>query len=222
MTDPFWEVGFAHNAGEHLSAQFAIGERSFGSSWRGSVDYAFRRGSVTLTYAETPTTTGFSRTDLVFDPTDIDDLVDFDDFLNAPGGAERFLQQRLQLGMNLAFRRSGLNIVLFDEDRTGRTNADGTLLGDQSQTGARVDFNWQAGPRTAFEAWGSIADREFDIGSESRFVGAGLRVNYTIGSRTELAISYGYTDQQPRGAGAGPTGRDYVANVVSLLFTFTI
>ena len=61
MDDSFWEAGFAYSPSEKLSAEFAAGERSFGSSWRGRLDYTFRRGSTSLSYDESPTTTGFDR-----------------------------------------------------------------------------------------------------------------------------------------------------------------
>lgn len=216
MDDSFWEVGFAHTAGENLSAEFATGERTFGSSWRGNVDYAFRRGSTSLSYSETPTNTerddGGTRD--FFDPGDLDD------FLSRPGSAERYISERLQWNLDLEFRRMSFNLSLFDEDRTERTDALGEPLDDQSETGVRASITWRAGVRTDFVFSGSLLDRETDAGNKSRSKGAGLDVNYSLGERSELSLTYGYDEEQPRGENA--SSRDYVSNVVSLLFTYTM
>ncbi len=217
MVDTFWEAGFSHSAGEDLTAEFAAGERSFGSSWRGKLDYAFRRGSTSLSYAETPTTTGYDRSNRL---PDFDASDGLDDFLNRPGGAERYLSQTLRWTLNLDFRRTGFGLSVFDEDRTGRVRPDGTPLGDESQVGARANLSWQAGARTKVVASGSIIDRDSDIVSRSRVIGAGLSANYEIGARSNLELSYSYAEQQPRDASS--TSRDYVSNVVSLLFTITM
>lgn len=226
LADPFWEAGFAYTAGENLSAEFAAGERSFGSSWRGKLDYEFRRGGTSLNYVETPMTVGFSRSNRVpkiddpDDPDDPDGLDVLDDFLNQPGSAERYLSKRFDWNTDLEFRRTKFVLSVFYEDRSDRVSADGTPRSDQSQTGARTSFSWQAGVRTTFTASGSIIDRESGVTNKSRFIGARLKIKYEIGARTDLALSYKYSDQQPRGDLS--TSRDYVANVVSLLFTITM
>ena len=56
MEDTFWEAGFEHLAGENLVVELAAGERSFGSTWRGKLDYKFRKGKTSLSYNESPTT----------------------------------------------------------------------------------------------------------------------------------------------------------------------
>jgi len=223
LADPFWEAGFAYIAGENLSAEFAAGERSFGPSWRGNLQYQFRRGSTSLSYSESPTTIGFSRSNRVPEfeepenPIDPDNL---DDFLNQPGSAERYISQRLQWNFDLDFRRTHFTFSLFDEDRTGRIRAGGAPLPDQKQTGMRANFSWQAGARTEFSASGSLVDRESSDTNKSRFVGGGLSVNYEIGAYSSLGLAYNYSEQQPRGEFS--TSRDYVANVISLLFTITM
>ncbi len=217
LADPFWEAGFAHKAGESLSLEFAAGERSFGSSWRGEVDYSFRRGSTTLSYNETPTTTAFNRSNRVPGFADPGDL---DDFLNRPGGAERFLSKRFDWALNLAFRRIDFDLRLFDEDRGERTDASGTPIDDESQSGASAALTWRAGARTEFAVSGSIIDQELDATNKSRFNSAGLSINYDLGTRLQLELLYDYAEQQPRGSDS--TSQDYVANTVSLLLTYTL
>ena len=217
MTDPFWEAGFAYSANENLIAEFAAGERSFGSSWRGKLDYTFRRGSTSLNYNETPTSTAYNQSGGPRPALDPDDL---DEFLDQPGNAERYISKRFQWSLDLAFRRTDLRLSVFDEDRTGRTSADGVLRDDQSQTGVTADFSWQAGVRTEFVIFGSLIDQEIDSASKSRFTRAGINTNYRLGTRSSISLGYQYNEQKPRGETTN--SRDYVANVVSLFFTYTM
>jgi uncharacterized protein (PEP-CTERM system associated) len=61
LQDPFWEAGFAYNSGDRIGVEFAIGERSFGDSWRGQLSWKFRRGETRFSYSENPTTMGDDR-----------------------------------------------------------------------------------------------------------------------------------------------------------------
>lgn len=216
LEDEFWEVGFAHTSGETLNAEFAVGERSFGSSWRGRLESEFRRGTTSLSYDETPMTTGFNmsggRQD-VFDPDDLDE------FLDVPGRAERYLSKRLEWNLDMEFRRTGFTVALFDEDRSGRTTADGTRLVDQSQRGMTLIFTWRAAARTEFEARGAIIRRDSGVTLQSDFYVAGLVANYQLGARSELSLAYDYAEEQPREEVSA--AEDYVSNVASLSFTYT-
>jgi len=216
LADPFWEAGFAYQAGEKISALLAAGERTFGQSWRGNLEYTFRRGSTSISYAQTPTTTEFGRSYYPGNALDPDDL---DDFLDAPGSDQRYISNRLQWNMTLQGRRTGFSLALFNEDRTDRTEADGTPLPDESQQGMQAQFNWQAGVRTEFVLSGSFASQETSPTDGYDYTYAGLEANYRIGTRSQLSLSYNYSDQKPN---AGSTsGRDYTANIVSLIFSIS-
>lgn len=216
LEEAFWEAGFAHTVGENLSMEFAVGDRSFGSSWRGNIDYSFRRGSTSLSYNEGPTTTGFNQSSGRRSVLDVDDL---SDFLDRPGSAERFVSKRFQWDFDLQFRRTSLEFSVFDEDRSGRIDADGTPLSGQTQTGVSANFSWQAGTRTTFNIDGSIVNRAASAGNDSTFSSAGLNVDYRLGNRTSMTLSYAYSNADPLDQAVG--GRDYVVNVISLLFTIT-
>ena len=217
LADPFWEVGFSYKSGDKVTAEFAGGERSFGTSWRGDIDYTFRRGRMALSYVEGVSTTGFSRVTLTVDEGRPGEL---DDFLNQPGSAERFLQKRLQWTLDLSGRKTSFLLRVFNEDRTDRVTADGGTRADQSQAGVRVDVSWRAGARTTLIVDGALGERENGDLGESRFTAGGLAADYQIGRRTSLTLSYRYTEEQPRGTAS--LGRDYVSNMVSLLLTFSI
>ena len=214
LQDGFWEAGFAYQNGDRLSAEFAAGERSFGSSWRGKLDFSFQRGELVFSYAETPTTAGVNR----FSGGNLLNPEEPDDLLVQPGSAERYISKRGQASLNFNFRRTNLGFVIYDEQRTGRYSAGGTLLGDQSQRGVSASFSWQAGARTEFTARGSINNRETETAGETEFIKAAVAANYRIGSSVLLTLSYSYSEQDPADSA---NGRDYVANLVSFFVSYT-
>jgi uncharacterized protein (PEP-CTERM system associated) len=214
LQDGFWEAGFAYNNGDKLNAEFAAGERSFGSSWRGRLDFAFRRGELSVDYAETPTTTGrdqYARGNLV-NPEEPND------FLARPGTSERYILKRGQASVNFEFRRTALGFTVFDEERTGRFRDDGTPLGDESQNGVSMTFSWRLGAKTELSASGSINSREFEDMGSSDWMTANLSASYQLGPSLGLSLAYDYSEQDPE---TGSTGRDYVSNIVSLYLSYS-
>jgi uncharacterized protein (PEP-CTERM system associated) len=215
MEDTFWEAGIAYTGVRDLSIVLAAGERSFGTSWRGSVEYTFQRGGTSISYTESPTTTGFNRSNVRRSVLDPDDL---DEFLDEPGRAERYLSKRLNWGLNLGFRRTSFGFALFDERREGRIQADGSPLGDEAQSGVQANFEWQAGTRTAFVLFGSLIRREQQVTGDSDYRRIGAGVNYSLGQRSTISLDYAFDEQKPSESNLG--GYDYESNVVSLFFTF--
>jgi len=214
LQDDFWEAGFAYRNGDRMSAEFAAGERSFGSSWRGNLDFTFQRGELVFSYADTPTTIGLDQ----FNPGNLLNPEEPDDLLARPGSAERYISKRGQASLSLNFRRTELDFVVFDEERTGRSRADGTPLGDESQNGASVSFSWQAGVRTDFVVSGAINNRETEAAGETEFLNASVAVNYRVGSSVQLTLGYDYSEQDPEDPATGP---DYVARVTSFFVSYT-
>lgn len=217
MEDTFWEAGFAYLSGENLLVELAAGERSFGSTWRGKLDYKFRKGNTKLSYSESPTTQDFTQTVPLLNTLNPADL---EDFLSAPGSPDRYISSRFEWTLNVELRRTEIGIRIFDEDRSERIDALGSTLDDQAQTGVAVDFSWQAGVRTELSVTGSTVDRETSSGAKATYKSAGLNIKYRLGSRSDISLGYRYDDEEPRGEAR--RSRDYVANTVSLLFTFTI
>src|SRR5690606_7613901 len=147
LEDDLWEAGLWQRLGERLGAEFAAGERGFGNSWRGNLEFRFRRGSTTLSYSETPTTEGRIRIRRdAFDGIEVPESV-----LVRPGGTERFIAESLAWTLNVELRRTNVALSLFDSDRVQRTEADGTPLPDESQRGASCSFGWQVGARTSLQ-----------------------------------------------------------------------
>lgn len=214
LQDEFWDAGFAYNNGDKVSAEFAIGERSFGSSWRGELAYSFRRGELSFSYAERPSTSGlgrFRRGNLI-NPEEPNDL------LARPGSAERYVSERGQANLSFEFRRTTLGFIAYNENRTGRFSADGMPMGDESQRGFSVLFSWQVGSRMNLSASGSVSNRENELANEQDFITGSVRASYQFGSSIGMTLGYQYSEQDP---GVGSNGREYVANVLSLFLTYS-
>jgi uncharacterized protein (PEP-CTERM system associated) len=212
LEDTFWEAGFASQLGERLSAEFAAGDRTFGSSFRGQLDWQFKRGSTTLSYQQTPTTQGNTR----FRLGTLSDPEDFDDFLTQPGNTQRFISERLQWRLGYELRRIGISLSIFDEQRTDRTAIDGTPLNDESQSGAAISLTYRLGARTTLSARGSLAERELSASNKSELVQGSISASYSLGSKTAVSLRYEYAEEDSDNTGVA---RDYVANAVSLFLT---
>jgi len=214
LEDDFWEAGFSHQVGERISAEFAAGERTFGSSWRGNFELTFQRGSTTLSYTESPTTESRNR----FRGRQFDETVSLDDFLSRPGSGERYISKRLEWRFNYDLQRTGLSLGAFTNERTDRTTADGSPLDDEEQRGINASVSYRLGAKTDVRLRGSWAEREFQDSGSSDLIQASVSVGYRLGARTDLSLQYEYADENPEGT---ISARDYVANTVTLLLSRT-
>lgn len=214
MTESIWEAGLAYASGDKVSAELAYGERSFGSTIRAMLDYAFQSGNVAVTYDEIPTTIGFD-TALRQSPALNPDGVS--DFLTGSGIAESYIRERLALDVGIQLRRLDIGASVFSEDRNNRVRADGSTLSDQKQDGILATLGWQAGARTQVLFTGRVVDREFSNVNKSRFTGFRVDLNYRLGVRSTLTFAYDRAKQEPDDA--TPAGRAYESNIFSLLFT---
>jgi hypothetical protein len=215
LEDTIWEVGLFRTLGERFTAEIAAGERSFGTSWRGSLDFQFRRGSTTLSYAQTPTTEGRQHIRL----SDVQGPQFPDDLLSRPGSAERFISNRLEWRLDLEFQRSALSLAAFDANHSDRTLPDGTPLGDESYQGGSLMASYRIGARTDLRIDAILARRELigDVTTDLLRATGGL--DYRLGPRTLLSFEYEYTEEDGDVASAN---RFYTANSVSLFITRTL
>jgi hypothetical protein len=214
LKDEIWEAGVSRWVSERLLAEFAVGERSFGKSWRGTLDFTFRRGSTSLSYRETPTTQDNSRIGQLSIGPDLPD-----DLLDRPGSGERFISNRLEWLLDLEFNRTTFSFNLFGENRTDRREFDGTPLDDETLKGLLTEISWQIGARTTLNIGGSWVDREFSDSDTSELIRGTAGVEYRIGARTLLSLEYEYTEEDGE---SELFAREYVANSITLLLTRTL
>ena len=209
-----WEVGFSHQVGERIRAEFAAGERSFGASFRGSLQVTFRRGSTELTYNQQPMAQALSpfRTGGFRDP------LRFDDFLNRPGSAELFINERLEWRTALNFQRTRIGFGIFDDRRTRRSTGDGSALLDQEQRGVNARVSYRLGSKTTLALGGSLRELDFGDGGTADFLNATFGVDYRLGEQTSIMIEYSYVDLDGQGE-SRQVRRDFISNTSSLLIT---
>ena len=214
LRDTFWEAGFSTQQRERFHAEVAAGERSYGSSRRASVDLSFAHGSMTVSYNEQPMTQGR-------DPY-LGGLLspnETQDFLGRIGSAERYLSKQWRWSTAFDLRRTSISLSAFDESRDDRIRLDGTPLGNESQKGSSVSVSRRAGARTEFvlDLW--YVHREFvEVSTSSKVdaTAATFRVNYALGSRTQLSLEYSRSKEDSVEGSLEP---GYAANLISVLLT---
>jgi hypothetical protein len=214
LEDSLWEVGFARQLGERFTAEVAAGERSFGSSARASVDYAFGRGSMRLSFDETPTTQGrerFNRGGLLDPDLPLDLLL-------RPSSVERYVSSRLEWYVDFEFRATQISLSVYDDEHAERFNFDGTQLPDEAQTGLRVALDRQIGRRTSFFVDGYRSERDLADGSVRQLRRASIGVNFDVGRRTQASARYDYERDQNEASGQGP---GHTENRIAVYLTLT-
>lgn len=213
LQEEVWEAGFEY-ASNRLNAEFAYGERSFGSSWRGLVDLDFERGEFSLSYVQDPSTTGreFLRGTLI-NPTNPGE------FLTRPGFAERYILKRLESNLTLSFRRTDITLTVFDEERGDRTTLSGDPLTDETQTGGVFVVTYQVGSRTELVATAALANILDDtrLDDERQLTQASIELRFQMARRSELSLLLSHASDES----TETFGDDYTANVLGLFYTIT-
>jgi len=213
LSDSFWEAGVVRQAGERFRAELALGDRSFGSSWRGKLDYNFNRGNTTLSYNETPTTSANDR----FSGGSLLDPEQPNDYLFRAGSAERYISKRLQWSLNLKWERYDVSVALFDEARDDRTQVNGAPLANERQSGANFSAAWRPGTRTELHLRAMRADRRFADGKESDLAATAAGVTYRLGRQMRLSFELERREQ----VAAATPALSYHENLASVVFTHT-
>jgi hypothetical protein len=213
LTDSFWETGMVRELGERFRAEFAVGDRSFGSSARAELDYDFGRGKTTLTYNETPTTSANDR----FDRGGLLALGEPNDYLFRAGSAERYISKRLQWRLNLDWERYEFAFALFDESRDDRTRVDGAPLAGEQQSGLDLAASWRFGARVDLYLRAMRANREFADGEDSDLAAGAVGAGYKLGRRMHLALEIERREQTSASAAA----LNYRDELVSVVMAYT-
>jgi hypothetical protein len=213
LSDSFWEAGVVRQAGEKFRAELALGDRSFGSSWRGKLDYDFSRGNTALSYNETPTTSANDR----FSGGGLLDPEQPTDYLFRAGSAERYISKRLEWNLNLKWERYDFAVALFDESRDDRTQVNGAPLADERQSGVNLSAAWRPGSRTELHLRAMRAERKFADGKESNLAATMAGVTYRLGRQMRLSFELERREQ----TAALTAALSYHENLASVVFAHT-
>jgi uncharacterized protein (PEP-CTERM system associated) len=213
LKDTFWEAGLAREVGERFQAEFAIGDRSFGSSWRGELEYDFPRGSTALSYNETPTTSANDR----FSVGGLLSPEDPDDYLFRAGSAERYISKRLAWNLLLDWERYNFAVSLYDESRDNRSGGSGLPLADEHQSGAYVSAAWRIGVRTELFLTTLRASSEFASGEDRDIASLAGGASYGLGQRMRLSLELELREQ----TSAQTLTLNYREKLASVILAFT-
>jgi hypothetical protein len=207
MDSDFWEAGFQYSPNQRLNLEVAVGDRSYGTSYRANLNYQLKRGSIRLNYDEGPA----NRAQIVFDRRPIRDSDNLDAVLDRPGDTDRFVRKRGELYAVVDFSKSQFSVRVFSESREDRTTADGEDLQDEDYSGIALRWEWRVGTKTTLSLGGDTALRE-RVDFESRLYRADAEVSYRLSKRLSLRLTFSRNRQEDNSDGVF----DYVENQAGL------
>ena len=208
LSEGFWEAGFQYKPNQRMDLELAAGERGYGISYRGNFSYTLRRGDISLTYDEGPSTRG----ELAFENRPIDDDDNLDNILDQPGRADRFILRRAEFRMSIELSKSDLTLRIFAEEREQRTTADGDDLEDQGYSGAALRWSWNMGTKTTLGLGADISERH-QLDRKDDLLSATIDLAYSLSQRLSVRLEGVHSSQE----GSGSTEYDYDENQIRLM-----
>ncbi len=201
----FWDVGLRWTPNTRATVDAGYGDRFFGSNPRVAATYSHKRSAFRASYAKTIT---FNR-----DIRTLEDSPPLNpDFPPPPGvdpgvttlSQSPLLDERFTLGYSWQGQRTGAGISAFQSDQTEQGGST-TTFRQTSFRGISVSANRSLSQQTSLNAglnWnesepensdGNIDNRLFQSSEEwNALVGASRQ----LGTRTNLGLTYRYTDRQ--------------------------
>ena len=198
MEDDFWEAGFAYNPDERLQMEFAVGERSFGSTLRGRLAYQMRRGTTELTYNEGPSTQNYA----LSGRRPIEQTDNLDDFLTDLDNNDKFIRKRAEWLNTIDLNKTSITLRLFREEREQTVTLTGDPQPDEYYRGAALRIGWDAGAKLSLGLTGDIADRDSG-NSDAELTRFGFDVAYKLSRRFTLTASVQRSEEESTGTGFG-------------------
>ena len=193
MDADFWEAGFQYKPNQRVDIELAAGDRSFGQSYRGSLSFELKRGNLTASYAETPST----RTDQAFNRRPITGTDNLDGILDRPGESDRYIRKRGEISARIDLAKSELSVRVFSEERTQRTTDIGVVLQDEDFAGAAIRWTWNMGVKTSLSFGADISERNQAIRKDDLLrISAGL--DYRITQRLSLQAQAIHASQKAK------------------------
>ena len=209
-----WEVGAAYRTTNGATATIAVGERNFGTSFRGEFGMPLRSGGLlAIRLFQQPTTQGVQR----FRQDDPTEAIIARDLLTQLGQSQRFISNRLEASVTQSFRRLSFEISALVEERTDVTTALGLELPDVDQESLGLSVTYELGARTELSLFGSSNQFDNNLGNAQELVIGGVDFSYKLGARSTIEVSYSYTDQSNL-ANVGSDQENFISNVVALSF----
>jgi uncharacterized protein (PEP-CTERM system associated) len=223
LDSEYWEAGFRVNAGPDSVLELRTGERFFGTTYFGNLQYSGRVLSASIVYSESPATSALS------DPVSIpgtfgvtESVPMFEDPL--PGTAPSFQPVRAEVYISrmttgrveLAGSRSRVYAIFTDEDREFIDSDEGLDGISDGQTEITFGFDYELGPRTNLEIAASWIRYDFPV-SIGQTDGSRLDLALVrqLGQKTDFRITIRYAEQESE---ADADFENYVEHAVDIGF----
>lgn len=221
----FWEAGFRINAGRDSLLELRAGERFFGTSFFGNLQFSGRRFSASVLYRENPTTSALDSLGAPIAPFSVEDSAPLfpddptlEDIVVQPIRAEVYVAKNLQARFEVALARTLFFMTYADEERDfAETNAflEG-IADDQESATLGADYNIGSQSTLGLAAtWTRFGFGFTDAETEILF--ATLSVQRQLGQRADLRLSYRHAIQES--TSASDFG-EYTENAIDLGIIF--
>ena len=183
MDEDFWEAGFQYKPNQRMNLELAAGDRSYGTSFRGDFSYTLKRGDISITYTEGPSTRG----ELAFERRPITNTDNLDNILDQPGQSDRFIRRRGEFRTSIELSKSELTLRVFAEEREQRTTADGVALEDERYSGLALRWSWNVGTKTTFGLGTDIGERD-QSGRRDELLRVNIDLAYNFSERLSVRL----------------------------------
>ncbi|MDJ0710584.1 MAG: TIGR03016 family PEP-CTERM system-associated outer membrane protein [Woeseiaceae bacterium] len=204
LDSDYWEAGVRINAGQNKSIELRTGERFFGTTYFGNIEFEGRVMTASVTYTENPTTSaldgpGSAATTFTvgeLDPLFEDDPI-ADDFLLVPVRAEVYVSKLLRSRIEFAGNRTLFVVTFYDEQREFLEAVDGTVDAEDGQSAITAALRYELGARTALDLSATLAKYDYvdtDVTTDIETVV--LSVLRSLGANTDLRLSLRHSDQE--------------------------
>jgi hypothetical protein len=201
LEEEYWLIGLRKESDDVL-IELALGDRSFGSTYKALMRRQFSRSTLELSYIEEP----FVQEDLFAQRSQESaaGLQDIPPGLDRPGTIQRFIWKRLSASFVREGIRNTIAVRGFSERREDiidPRSEDGTDPGlitqstSEEQYGAVVSWSHSLGSKTHATLEGFWSDREFASGNSDKIYRIKLEAQHQLGRRTSVTVWVARQDQ---------------------------
>lgn len=195
----FWDVGFRWSPSTRVTVEGGWGERFFGSTPRGSIDYSHKHSNFRLAYERSVNTNrnlrvlGLLDDGLVLDP----DLPLNEQGIPTGAGNTVLINEQLLASYSLRGRRSELTATASDSQQTraidgGESRFRNTII----ELTRALNSTLRMRLRLSWDERENLASTPVFFGPDSETWGVLVDATRDIGTRTSLRLAYGYLSRE--------------------------
>ncbi|MEO8443852.1 MAG: hypothetical protein ABI567_02470 [Gammaproteobacteria bacterium] len=200
LKDNYWEAGFRRTTGRTL-VEAAVGDRSFGSTFRGRIRRELNAGSIELAYREDPSVQEqlFERRPKIVTPG-TPATPDVPSGIDRPGSGARFVYKLASATFVKIFGSNTLELVGFHQERDDildrTTTPPDVVQNSETEAGGTARLTRVLGRRTTVGLEGELSNRWFRSGNSDQINVIRARGTYAFGRKLSLEGYLGRFQQQ--------------------------